>query len=168
MDLLSHDHVAGLVGSHQPPCLSLYQPTHRAYPQNQQDPIRFRNLLKSLEQSLRQKYSTRKIKPLLKPFQGVAEDQNFWNHTLDGLAVLRSEALFGVFRLQRSVPEVAVVADSFHIKPLIRIVQSADRYQVLALNRREVKLFEGNRDALDEIEPAPGCRARSLMRSEKS
>ena len=49
-----------------------------------------------------------------------------------------------------------VVAYSFHIKPLIRIVQSADRYQVLGLNRREVKLFEGNRDALDEIEPAPG------------
>ena len=42
------------------------------------------------------------------------------------------------------------------MKPLIRIVQSADRYQVVGLNRREVKLFEGNRDALDEIEPAPG------------
>jgi hypothetical protein len=26
------------------------------------------------------------------------------------------------------------------------IIQSADRYQVLGLNRREVKLFEGNRD----------------------
>jgi hypothetical protein len=38
----------------------------------------------------------------------------------------------------------------------MRILQSADRYHVLGLNRKEVRLFEGNRDVLDEIEPAPG------------
>jgi len=48
------------------------------------------------------------------------------------------------------------VADSFHVKPMLRIVQSADRYQVLSVNRRDIRLFEGNRDALDEIELAPG------------
>jgi hypothetical protein len=48
------------------------------------------------------------------------------------------------------------VADSFHIKPLLRILQSADRYQILGLSRKQIKLFEGNRDALDEIEPAKG------------
>ena len=42
------------------------------------------------------------------------------------------------------------------MKPLLRIVQSADRFQVLAINRREVRLFEGNRDALDEMEPGAG------------
>lgn len=26
-----------------PPCLPLYQPTHRRYPENQQDPVRFRH-----------------------------------------------------------------------------------------------------------------------------
>ena len=51
------------------------------------------------------------------------------------------------------MPERAIVADSFHTKPLLRILQSADRYQVLALSRQEVRLFEGNRDVLDEIEP---------------
>jgi hypothetical protein len=49
-----------------------------------------------------------------------------------------------------------VVADTFHIKPLIRILQSADRYQVLGLNRREIKLYEGNRDVFDEIDLASG------------
>jgi hypothetical protein len=48
------------------------------------------------------------------------------------------------------------VADSFHTKPLLRILQSADRYQILALNRHRARLFEGNRDALAEIELAPG------------
>jgi hypothetical protein len=156
MHSLINDYQAGLLGAHEPPCLSLYQPTHRAYPENQQDPIRFKNLLKSLEQSLRQKYTTRDVKPLLQPFQDLSANQDFWNHTQDGLAVLGAPGLFRVYRLQRVVPELSVVADSFHIKPLIRILQSSDRYQLLGLNRREVKLFAGNRDALDEIEPAPG------------
>ena len=156
MHSLINDYQAGLFGAHEPPCLSLYQPTHRAYPENRQDPTRFRNLLKSLEQSLRQKYTTREIKPLLQPFQDLSENQEFWNHTLDGLAVFGASGLFRVYRLQRVVPELSVVADSVHIKPLLRILQSSDRYQVLGLNRREVKLFEGNRDVLDEIEPAPG------------
>ena len=156
MHSLLNDYAAGLLNSPEPPCVSLYQPTHRRHPENQQDPIRFRNLTKSMEQSLRQKYTTREVTPLLELFQALAEDQDFWNHTLDGLAVLGAPGLFRVYRFQRLVPELVVVADSFHIKPLIRTVQSADRYQVLGLNRREVKLFEGNRDILDEIEPAPG------------
>src|SRR6185312_5854009 len=139
-----------------PPCLSLYQPTHRHHPDNLQDPIRYRNLIKSMEESLQQKYTNRHIGPLIEPFQVLADDRDFWNHALDGLAILGAPGLFRVYRVQRPVPEVVIVADSFHIKPLMRILQSANRYQVLGLNRREMKLFEGNRDALDEIEPADG------------
>jgi hypothetical protein len=51
---------------------------------------------------------------------------------------------------------LAIVADSFHLKPLRRFLQSADRYQVLGLSLDTIKLFEGNRDTLDEIEPALG------------
>jgi hypothetical protein len=154
MHSLINDYAAGLLSNHEPPCLSLYQPTHRHHPDNQQDPIRFRNLVRSMEQSLRQKYAAREVQPLLEPFQALADDRDFWNYTLDGLATLGAPGLFRVYRLQRPVPEVVIVADSFHIKPLMRILQSADRYQVLGLNRREIKLFEGNRDAVDEIELA--------------
>jgi len=142
--------------SREGPCLSLYQPTHRRHPDNQQDPIRFRNLVKTLEQSLSQKYPRREIRPLLEPFNDLAYERDFWNHTQDGLAMLRAPDLFRIYKLQRRVPELAIVADSFHIKPLLRIIQSADRYQVLGLSRSAIRLFEGNRDALDEIDLAPG------------
>ena len=156
MHSLVNDYAAGVLDAHEPPCLSLYQPTHRHHPENQQDPIRFRNRVRALEESLRQKRSTREIQALLEPFQGLADEPDFWNHTLDGLAILGAPGFFRIYRLQRRVPELAIVADSFHVKPLIRILQSADRYQLLGLSRREIKLFEGNRDVLDEIEPAPG------------
>ena len=53
------------------PCLSLYQPTHRRHPENQEDPIRFRNLVKDLEASLLQKYPAAEAKLLLEPFHAL-------------------------------------------------------------------------------------------------
>ena len=93
---------------------------------------------------------------MLNPFRTLAPDTDFWNHTWDGLAVLGATGVFQVIKLQRPVSELAVVANSFHVKPLLRMLQSADRYQVLSLNRRQIKLFEGNRDRLDEVDLAPG------------
>jgi len=152
--LLNIESLAELASVHQSPCLSLYQPTHRHRPDNQQDPIRFRNLVKELEASLRQEYSADEARLLLEPFETLANDHAFWLHTMDGLAVLGGPSLFRVFRFQRKVAELAVVADSFHIKPLQRFLQSIGRYQVLGLSLNKIQLFEGNRDALDEIDPA--------------
>ncbi|MDH4369744.1 MAG: hypothetical protein OEV99_07830 [Nitrospira sp.] len=154
--VLTNELVAELVSSHEPPCLSLYQPTHRRHPDNQQDPIRFRNLVKEPKTSLRQKHPAAETRLLLEPFDALADDHDFWAHTLDGLAVLGGPGLFHVFRLQRPVAELAVVADSFHTKPLRRFLQSVDRYQVLGLSLHKIQLFEGTRSALDEIDPASG------------
>ncbi len=153
---LTQDYPAILSDDYKGPCLSLYQPTHRQHPQNAQDPIRYRNLVKRLGESLRQEYEASEVRTLLQPFEALADDRDFWNHASDGLAVLGAAGLFRVYRLQRPVAELAVVADSFHTKPLMRVMQSADRYQILGLNRQAFTLFEGNRDALDEVQPIEG------------
>lgn len=138
------------------PFISLYQPTHRHRPENEQDVIRFKNLIKEIESSLEEGYSKRQIDTMLKPFYELAEDAAFWNHTLDGLAILATKDRGVIYKLQRPVKELVVVADSFHIKPLIRIFQSADRYQLLGLNRNEFTLYEGNRYGFSEVEMEPG------------
>ncbi len=152
MRQLTISDVTGLSTGQEPPCISLYQPTHRHHPENQQDPIRYGNLLKEMESSLSHKYPAKEVRALLEKFQVLAKDGRFWNHRTDGLAILGSANTFQVFDLQRSVPELLVVAESFHLKPLLRVLQSADRFQILALNRHEAKLYEGNRYALDPVE----------------
>ena len=156
MDSVAIDYPGALLEAREPPCLSLYQPTFRRYPENTQDPIRFRNLVRTMGGSLRQNYPAGDVQSLLEPFWALAEDHGFWNSTHDGLAVLGAAGFFRVYRLQRPVGEFANVADSFHTKPLMRIAQSADRYQVLGLDRQKIKLFEGNRDALAEVDLAAG------------
>lgn len=68
--MTTHDHestamtrelLIQLSAAQEPPCLSLYQPTHRRHPDNRQDPIRFRNLLKELEVSLLREYAPEEV-----------------------------------------------------------------------------------------------------------
>jgi hypothetical protein len=159
MDVLAHDYPAFLLAPHDPPCLSLYQPTHRTHPDADQDPIRFKNLVRELETSLEALDDPETTKRLLAPLRELEADTEFWQHNHEGLAVLVAGDAVRVYRLQRPVPELAVVAESFHTRPLLRIVQSADRFQVLALDRENVRLFEGTRDVLDEVELAKGVPA---------
>ncbi len=155
MTPITHDALAGLSSPDQGPCLSLYQQTHRHFPENQQDPIQFRNLVKRLEATLRERYPEAELPKLLKPFEALANDGAFWNHTLDGLAVLASEGVFQALRIPQPVQELVVVADTFHTRPLQRFLQSVDRFQVLALSRDSARFFEGNQYALDEVDLVP-------------
>ncbi len=152
MRMLSRNDIRSFLSAHQPPCVSLYLPTHRHHPDNQQDPIRYRNLVREAEDSLRQKFGSRDIARLMERFRDLAFREEFWKHSLDGLAVLGSAEEFEVFQLQRPMRELAVVAGSFHVKPLLRYVQSADRFQVLCLTRQTANLFEGSRYALDPLD----------------
>ncbi|WP_226801600.1 hypothetical protein [Alkalilimnicola sp. S0819] len=149
---LAEDFAKGIFRTPRPPCLSLCQSTHRSHPDDSQDRIRFGNLVKTLEELLAQKYPRQDSAPLLQPFHDLAADRDFWIHTGDGLAVLAAPGLFRAYPLERPVEELALVGERFHIKPLLRMLQSADDYQILGISRQEARLYQGNRDGLHQVE----------------
>ncbi|WP_157963219.1 baeRF3 domain-containing protein [Algoriphagus litoralis] len=134
------------------PCLSLYMPTHRTHPENRQDSVRFKNLVKELEDSLMRKYSNDETQAYLAPLIELTAEQDFWNHSGAGLAIFRAPGFTKAVKLAEAPPEIAMVADSFHTKPIQYYLQSTERFHVLALNRHDIKLFEGNRHSLVEID----------------
>jgi len=89
--------------------------------------------LRALEESLGAKYATRDIRALAEPFEALTDDSPFWNHRTEGLAILSAGPVFRAFDLQHSVKDLLVVADSLLVKPLLRNVQSAHRFQILRL-----------------------------------
>ncbi len=155
MESLTKEVLFDLMREREGPCLSLYQNTHRHHPDNTQDPIRFGNLIKQLEDSLQQQPAALRTK-LLQPFYQLRNDNDFWSHTLDGLVVLSAPEEHRILKTHRPVVDFAVVADTWHVKPLFRIFQTAESFQVLCLTREWVRLYEGNRDVLDEVELADG------------
>jgi len=152
MELLTKDLIQELLSANQAPCLSLYMPTHQKHPENLQDVIVFKSLVRQMEESLAQKYSAGEVQKYLEPIKELVQNDNIWNHTLDGLAVFSAEGMFRVIRLHKSVEELAIVADSFHTKPLRQYLQSLEHFHVLGLTLHDIRLFEGNRHSLTEIE----------------
>lgn len=145
------EHFPELLLDRTGPCVSIYLPTGRRFPESHQDAVRFRNLLRQAESSLTEVMGAAELEAFTAPLHELAESERFWAHSLDGLAVFLHADFYKVYKLQRAVPERAIVADSFHIKPLLRVLQSADRFQLLAITRDHVRLFHGNRDSVDEI-----------------
>ncbi len=137
------------------PCVSIYMPTGRGFPDNRENAARYRQLVEEAERVVRASVPAGDADTLLAPLLELAANERFWRTTLDGLAVLRAADYHKVYRLQRTVPERCIVADSFHVKPLLRIAQSADRFHVLAISRESARLFQGNRYALDEVQLDP-------------
>lgn len=152
MELLTKELIQELLSADQAPCLSLYMPTHRTRPENLQDSILFKTLVQQMEASLMQKYSAAEAQKYLDPIKALVNDDDIWNHALDGLAVFSAKGIFKVVGLHKSVEELAIVADSFHTKPLRQYLQSVDNYHVLCLTLHDVRLFGGNRHTLAEVE----------------
>ncbi|MDD2196357.1 MAG: hypothetical protein PHW91_04155 [Bacteroidales bacterium] len=151
MELLTKELIQVLLSAEQTPCLSLYMPTHRTHPENLQDKILFNTLVRQMEVSLLQKYSAAEVKKYVEPVKVLADNNNIWNHTLNGLAIFSAKGIFKVVGLHKSVEELAIVADSFHTKPLWEYLQSTDNYHVLGLTLHDIRLFAGNRHTLFEI-----------------
>ena len=152
MELLTKELIQELLSTDQAACLSLYMPTHQKHPENIQDVILFKNLVSQMEESLLQKYSANETQKYLEPLEALVHDNKIWNYTKKGLAVFSAKGILKVVVLHRTVEELAMVADSFHTKPLRQYLQSVDHFHLLALTLHDIRLFEGNRHSLTEVE----------------
>lgn len=152
MKLLTREIIQELLSTEQDICLSLYMPTYRVHPDKLQNPIRYKNLVRQLEESLLKRYSPETVQKHIKPMESLIGDNDFWNHTMNGLAVFCSDGIFEIVGLHEPVNELAIVADTFHTKPLRQSIQAIDHYHVLAINQHDYHLYEGNRHSLNEVE----------------
>ncbi len=153
MDLLNREHLKALAETQADPCISLFMPTFRFESDQEQNPIRLKNLLKEARQQL--KASDRRedeIEALLKPVQATLDDSAFWRDLSDGLAIFLTPDSASMYRLPLPLDELVVVGKRFHLKPLFPLIASNNRYYVLALSQNEVRLYQGTHFALSEVE----------------
>jgi len=144
-----------------PPCLSIYMPTHRLGDQTQQDPLRFRNLLKEAEARLADfGFRGPEAAALLsRADEELRLDEDFWQHQSDGLALFASPDLFLFYRLPLDFEELVVVGERFYLRPLFELFQNEAHFYVLGISREDARLYEGTERSLrvipfDELTPS--------------
>src|SRR3954453_11543755 len=73
------------------PRVSIYMPTFRAGVETQQNPIRLKNLLRSVQQKLEESgMESTDAAELMTPVRELVDDQAFWQTQSDGLAIFFS------------------------------------------------------------------------------
>ena len=133
-----------------PISLSILMPTHRAYPENQQDPIKLKNLVTEATNRLVTQYGKREVEPLLTRLEALTAQIDF-HKTLDGLALYVSPNFSRQHILPFSVKERVILGETFATRDLVFALNRSPRYWTLVLSEKPTRLFEGVRDTLMEI-----------------
>lgn len=151
----SRDELQALTSTDRRPSVSLYMPTHRAGKEIRQDPIRLKNLIsQATDQLSALSMEETQIEKLLEFANALPQNEvdTFWQHGSDGLAVFLQEGFSRGYRLPISFDELVVVADRFHVKPLLPYLQGDGHFYLLAVSSKHVRLFEGGKHQLTEID----------------
>ena len=85
---ISRNTLNELIKMEKQTCLSLYMPTHRSFPEREQNPIRYKNMLRGLRERLQAQLPDVDAAGLMRPFDALLEDHDFWIHQRDGIAVV--------------------------------------------------------------------------------
>lgn len=154
MDLVTADTLKELIDQEEGPLVSLYLPTHRKGAETRQDPIRLKNVLDEAQHWLAGSgLRTPEVEEVLAPIVALVDDFDFWQHQEEGLALFTSGRGLRSLRVPVDVPEVAIVTDRFHVKPLWPVLHGTDQMvHVLALSRNQVRLLWSTRYEVGEVD----------------
>lgn len=153
MSLLSVEELKTLAEQSKGPCVSIYMPTVSGGAEVQQNPIRFKNLMREAEERLVvQGMRKTEAVELLTPAQQELDKDEFWQNQNDGLAVFIAPGLFRYYCLPSTFEELVVVSDQFHLKPLLPALTGDGQFYVLALSQQNIRLIECTRHSAKEIE----------------
>jgi hypothetical protein len=143
-----------LIAHQGKPAVSIYLPTTRITTRIQAESLQLKNLLREAESGLEQ-FELRGpvIRDLLSPAWALIQDVEFWRHQKDGLAIFLAEQTFFCYQLPISFATELIVAESFHIKPLIPYLTNDGTFYLLAVSQNDVRLLRGSRFTLEEIGP---------------
>lgn len=134
-------------------CVSVFVPTRRRGHDTAGDALKLKNLLDDAEKALAEDGMRRPdIEELLRPARELQHDAMAWSHMSDGLVLFLSPGWATVYRLPIQVPALAAVGDRFVITPFLRLLGGQEQYLLLTLSQERIRLLEGNRLTVEEIE----------------
>jgi len=168
-DLFTKPDLEALISKQGRACLSMFMPAVQAGQEVRQNPTRFKNLLTSAERLLTENPgSTPLPKDFFGPLRALTHETLFWSNQSRGLAIFRSTGMIRTYRLPAPFRELVIAADHFHVKPLISFLRRLQKFYVLALSMKEVRLMECSLQQVLEVNipDLPGSMEEALRYDE--
>jgi len=128
-------------------CVTIVLNTHRTRPENEQDHILLKNLIKEAEERLLAHDSKRDVQPIIDRMHALASSIDH-QHNLESLILFVNHDHSDYFRLPIAVTNRVVIDDSFATKDLLRAIHQEAHYYILVLSQHKVRLLEAMNDKL--------------------
>jgi len=143
-------------------CLSILMPVDKVPGQNKQNGVRLRNAISNAEQLLAARgVDESGVQEFLAPVREFASDPEQVGTGGAGMVLLRSGGVFRDIRLAETVREAVVVGDHFEIRPIIKELDAAKVFYILALARKDIRLLRCT-DHTSEVVDLPDFAPKSL------
>ncbi|MGV8963235.1 MAG: hypothetical protein ACOH2V_07630 [Candidatus Saccharimonadaceae bacterium] len=132
------------------PCVSISLNTHRSRPQNAQDKILLKNLLKEAEERVTKEYDKKKVEKLLKKLSTIKDEIDI-SSNLDSLHIFLSNDTQEIVKSPWVASHNRVnISSQFAIRPLIKAYNRSEPYLIMVLSQNEVRLYEAVNDTIIE------------------
>ncbi|HKK17344.1 MAG TPA: hypothetical protein VJ952_01575 [Opitutales bacterium] len=133
--------------------VSILLPVANEPPESEQNPSRLKDLhQRALDQLIENGLKLDNAKNFLRPVELLLEDPKSLLRPAESLALFIDEGSASLVDLPYEVDTRVTVGNRFVVKPLLPLLQHDSDFTVACLNRGDVKVYEGTRLGLREVE----------------
>lgn len=127
--------------------VSIVLNTHRTKPDNQQDRILLKNLVKQAEERLLMSHDKQRVQGIMDHLNQCAESIDH-NYNLEGLILFANGSHHEYHRIPVQVKDRVAIGPTFATRDLIRAQQMNTEYYILTISRPMARLFQAHTDQI--------------------
>jgi hypothetical protein len=137
------------------PALTVYLPSEVPGGATKKLPARLRKLSGEIKERCSERgLSQEEIAAFVTPFESSAESIGESGAEGPTLALFRSQESFQWFWIPREVPQSVTIADNFFVRPVLDLMHGEQRFYILAIAQKEVRLLRCTEHSSEEV-PLP-------------
>jgi hypothetical protein len=115
---------------------------------------RLNKLLKTPKMHLKSVLDEDQIKKFLEPIEALGQDGAALKQMRGNIGIFRKNDFFRFIVLPIEIEEMSLVADTFHIKPLLKWAQSDQEFLLVGLRHDGAFLYKGSQSEFKKIDEA--------------
>ncbi|RAJ05126.1 hypothetical protein LX64_02280 [Chitinophaga skermanii] len=137
-----------LVAQKGTPAVTILFPTHRTHPENKQDAIQLKNIVKTATERLYAQYDKREVWPVIENIEVAEKDINH-EYNLDTLIIYASPHFSSVVKLSvEGIAPRVIVSDTFDVRPILKAIQQTEHYYIITISSQKIRLIEAFNDKI--------------------
>lgn len=122
--------------------------THRSHPDNQQDPLALKNLIKEASTRLKNEFDEETAQHRISELNSLSERIDH-QHNKEGLVLVVNENHSEYYQLPIALKNRVVIDNTFATRDIVRASLEQTAYYILVLSRRQARLILANNDRVE-------------------